>query len=189
MHHEKSKNNPPHKCLIFAQHRQTLDIIENCVLLRYFPTINYKKLDGSVPPIVRAQWAQKFNQADVEENFQKNAVVKKKEKLKSISVDGNVECIEGNIVKEKIKIGNQIVNKNNNENVYENENDDENRNENKSENDDEGNNCLESFGQGREQKRSSERGEYALNDLRILLMTTRSCGLGLNLTAADTVIL
>ena len=140
-----------------------------------------------------AQWAQKFNQADVEENFQKNAVVKKKEKLKSISVDGNVECIEGNIVKEKIKIRNQIVNKNDNENVNDNvndnENDDENDDEIKNENDDEGNDCLESSGQGKEQKRSSERGEYALNDLRILLMTTRSCGLGLNLTAADTVIL
>ena len=112
LHHEKSKNSPPHKCLIFAQHRQTLDIIENCVLLRYFPTINYKKLDGSVPPIVRAQWAQKFNQADVEENFQKNVVAKKKEKLKSIFVDCNVECIDGKIAKEKIKIRNQIGNKN-----------------------------------------------------------------------------
>ena len=76
-----------------------------------------------------------------------------------------------------------------NDNVNDNENDDENDDEIKNENDDEGNDCLKSSGQGKEQKRSSERGEYALNDLRILLMTTRSCGLGLNLTAADTVIL
>ena len=160
-----SKFNSQHKCLIFAEHRQTLDIIENCVLKRYFPTINYKKLDGSVPPIVRAEWAQRFNETDIEENFEKKKIEKKKEKLKSVSVLNDTDN-----VKEKKTV-----------------NDDENiRNDDRID-------YLKSDGQGRdrgrEQERPSEREEYALNDLRILLMTTRSCGLGLNLTAADTVIL
>ena len=56
-----SQGQIPHRCLLFAQHRQTLDVIESCVLKRYFPTVGYKRLDGSVPPTVRAQWAQIFN--------------------------------------------------------------------------------------------------------------------------------
>ena len=160
---------------------QTLDIIENCVFKRYFPTINYKKLDGTVPPVVRAEWAQRFNKTDIEENFEKKKIEKKKEKLKSISVLNDTGKFEIKMINEKNDV--QFENVKEKKTV----NDDENvRN-------DEGIDYSKNDGQGRdrgrEQERPSEREEYAFNDLRILLMTTRSCGLGLNLTAADTVIL
>jgi hypothetical protein len=132
-----------HRCLIFAQHRQTLDLIEKCVLQQHFPTVHYRKLDGTVPPAVRADVAHRFNTQD-----QGGAVLQ-------VGVDRN--AAEGTI------------------------------------RDDEGG---EGRGRGKGggigailtskmRARQSRRGD----DIRILLMTTRSCGLGLNLTAADTVIL
>ncbi len=38
-----------HRCLIFAQLKQTLDIIEHDVLGRHLPNLSFKRLDGSVP--------------------------------------------------------------------------------------------------------------------------------------------
>ena len=35
-----------HRCLIFAQHKKTLDLVEECVLSRYFPSIAYERMDG-----------------------------------------------------------------------------------------------------------------------------------------------
>jgi hypothetical protein len=81
------------KCLIFAQHRSVLDIIESLVFKRNFPFVPYRRLDGSIPPKDRFDVTEEFS------NGQQNSTA-----------------------------------------------------------------------------------------LRVLLMTTRSCGLGLNLQAADTVI-
>ena len=50
-----------HKCLIFARHRASLDIIETCVMQRLFPTVSYSRLDGSVSPSERAATAAAFN--------------------------------------------------------------------------------------------------------------------------------
>ena len=48
------------KCLIFAHHRSTLDIVEECVLRRHFPSVSYSRLDGSMPPMERARVAERF---------------------------------------------------------------------------------------------------------------------------------
>jgi TATA-binding protein-associated factor len=92
---KSNRGNSIHRCLIFAQHTSVLDIVETCVMQKYFPDINYSRLDGSVDPNKRGEIAKKFD----------------------------------------------------------------------------------------DQKNNS-----TTDDIRILLMTTRACGLGLNLTAADTVI-
>ena len=89
---------PPYlkKCLIFAQHRCVLDIIESLIFKKYFPFVRYSRMDGAVPPEKRNEIIEDFNSEVKNENKHK--------------------------------------------------------------------------------------------ELRILLMTARSCGLGLNLSAADTVI-
>lgn len=51
----------PHPCLIFAQHQSTLDLIETCVMKRYFPTVRYAKLDGRMPSQQRAEIIEAFN--------------------------------------------------------------------------------------------------------------------------------
>ena len=127
------ESHTPHRCLIFAQHRQTLDTIEQCVLRRYFPTVGYKRLDGSVQPTVRALIAQRFNSQD-KEILRKAGM--KSETLKSIKTTGNED---------------KILTRGSDKKVME--------------------------------------KSLLTDDIRILLMTARSCGLGLNLTAADTVIL
>jgi TATA-binding protein-associated factor len=92
-----------HRCLIFAQHKSALNMIEKCVMNQYFPGIHYERLDGDVSPINRGLIAQRFNN-------QKNSC-------------NNIHNIS-----------------------------------------------------------------LPKDDIRILLMSTKSCGLGLNLVAADTVI-
>ena len=42
------------KCLIFAQHTGTLDLLETCVMKRFLPSVSYRRLDGGVAPLVRA---------------------------------------------------------------------------------------------------------------------------------------
>jgi hypothetical protein len=133
-----------HRCLIFAQHRQTLDLIEKCVLQQHFPTVHYRKLDGTVPPAVRADVAHKFNTQD-----QGGAAT-----LVGVGRD----AAEGTI------------------------RDDEGGGGGRGGGGREGNGAILT---SKMRARLSRRGD----DIRILLMTTRSCGLGLNLTAADTVIL
>lgn len=54
-------NETPRKCLIFAQHRNALDIVEECVMRRYFPSVSYRRMDGSSAPTTRAQIAHDFN--------------------------------------------------------------------------------------------------------------------------------
>jgi TATA-binding protein-associated factor len=107
----------PHRCLIFAQHRAVLDVVESCVLRKYFPNVPFAKLDGSMPPALRARIARAFNDAS-------EVQVDKKSHVNAT-------------------------------------------------------------------QREDEVIEDTTNDTRprILLMTTHACGLGLNLTAADTVIL
>jgi TATA-binding protein-associated factor len=50
-----------HRCLIFAQLKQTLDIIENDVLGRHLQNLSFMRLDGSVPSHDRFAIQQKFN--------------------------------------------------------------------------------------------------------------------------------
>ena len=50
-----------HRCLIFAQLKQTLDIIENDVLGRHLQNLSFMRLDGSVPSHDRFAVQQKFN--------------------------------------------------------------------------------------------------------------------------------
>ncbi len=50
-----------HRCLIFAQLKQTLDIIEHDVLGRHLPNLSFKRLDGSVPPNDRFAVQTTFN--------------------------------------------------------------------------------------------------------------------------------
>eukprot|EP01041_Mallomonas_annulata_P002030 gene2030-3947_t len=58
-----------HKCLIFAQHLAVLDIIESCVMQRYFPGVAYRRLDGSVPPHRRAEIIDEFNENSDEDSI------------------------------------------------------------------------------------------------------------------------
>lgn len=53
------------KCLIYTEHRNCLDIIETCVLKRFFPTVSYERLDGSVPPLTRAKKVERFNSSSL----------------------------------------------------------------------------------------------------------------------------
>ena len=57
-----SGNRHVHRCLLFAQHRATLDMVEACVLRRFFPTVAYLRLDGSTAPAARAALAARFNE-------------------------------------------------------------------------------------------------------------------------------
>jgi hypothetical protein len=50
------------RCLVFAQHREALDLVETCVLRRYFATVPYARLDGAVPAATRAAVAAQFNE-------------------------------------------------------------------------------------------------------------------------------
>lgn len=128
----------PHRCLIFAQHRQTLDVIESCVLKRYFPDINYARLDGSVAPVLRAKTALKFNLQQQSDDYKR-----KEQTQRSV---GEMDGFEGPHASTSMELQGQ---------------------------------------KGVHQPLGLDQDD----DLRILLMTTRACGLGLNLTAADTVIL
>jgi TATA-binding protein-associated factor len=50
-----------HRCLIFAQLKQTLDIIQNDVLVHNLPNLSFKRLDGDVPPNDRFALQKMFN--------------------------------------------------------------------------------------------------------------------------------
>jgi SNF2 family DNA or RNA helicase len=113
------------KCLIFAKHQTVLDLLEKCILKRFFPTVSYARLDGHVSPESRYRISQQFQQgnSNVDSSFQ-----------------------------------------------------------------DQGN----SFGSLKSALpsgvRSDESSSPSQDSIQILLLTTRSSGLGLNLSAADTVI-
>ena len=138
----------PHRCLIFAQHRQTLDIIEKCVLKLHFPSVSYRRLDGTVPPIVRADIARQFNSQDdyttanKYENENENEIENEK------------------ITEESLNLNNMKASRN-----------------------------MKTLKKPSRRNETSNELKTVKGDIRILLMTTRSCGLGLNLVAADTVIL
>ena len=51
----------PHKLLIFAQHKSTLDIIEKYVLKDHFPSLPFLRLDGSISSESRFKIALQFN--------------------------------------------------------------------------------------------------------------------------------
>ena len=105
------------RCLIFAQHKATLDVVVSSVLNRFFPNVGYVILDSSTPPLKRASVAQTFNVQQYTNDPLSGA------------------------------------------------------------------SCL-----GDQEKERQERPVVGGCGTRLLLMTTRACGLGLNLTAADTVI-
>lgn len=155
------KNGMVHRCLIFCQHKSTLDLIESCVLKRYFPTVNYQRLDGTNAPHKRAYIAKKFN----------NQVNNKKFKY-SDNNSTNIGFI--NAKNHELLHNEQISNL---KNVFP---------------------TCSAIHKSRHnnsevevqymQQTDDDIDKEDNTDIRILLMTTRSCGLGLNLTAADTVI-
>lgn len=49
------------KCLIFAEHLHTLDVVETLVLKAVFPSLPYARLDGKVSAVQRAKVADDFN--------------------------------------------------------------------------------------------------------------------------------
>lgn len=127
-------NDSLHPCLIFAQHQMTLDLIETCVLKKYFPSVKYAKLDGRVPSNQRAKIIFDFNT----QNHDALALA-------------NCPSNENSVIPRLPKIA---------------------------------------FTGNSSHLPISEAGKEvaAENIPRILLMTTRACGLGVNLTSADTVI-
>ena len=125
-----------HRCLIFGQHTRVLDLIEKDVLQRYFPTVPYVRMDGSTPPVERAEIARRFND-QMFDNDQADLPTSPREAAKE----------EGSYASNTIAIQRIL-----------------------------------------RSQRQNSRGDSASRGIRILLMTSRSCGLGLNLTAADTVI-
>ena len=50
-----------HRVLIFAQHKSTLDLIEEIVFKVHLPQISYLRLDGGVDPTARYPIVSKFN--------------------------------------------------------------------------------------------------------------------------------
>jgi TATA-binding protein-associated factor len=121
-------SSPPmtHKCLIFAHHKASLDVIEALVMKGCFPHVPYARLDGNLPANKRFQIAQEFNQ-------------------NSPAVSPTSKGLTEDVIPELPSTAYQK--------------------------------------KAQEPHRSNQAEE-----LRILLMTTRACGLGLNLTQADTVI-
>ena len=63
--HDENDNNSAstadHRVLIFAQHKSTLDLIENLVFKAHLPNISYLRLDGSVEASARYPIVSKFN--------------------------------------------------------------------------------------------------------------------------------
>ncbi len=51
----------PHRLLIFAQLKQSLDVIEKILFQEHMPWITYRRLDGDTPPADRVQIAREFN--------------------------------------------------------------------------------------------------------------------------------
>ncbi len=135
------------KCLIFAQHKKCLDFIEEYILQKYFPTVKYGRLDGSVNPEKRFRIAQQFNQ--------RKQTLHPRDRVdfhstSSSHQDENLTAVEDNVISQLLTI-------------------------------------LQSTPIHTHASNNPETAEVD-NSLRILLLTTRSSGLGLNLSAADTVI-
>ena len=146
-----------HRCLIFAQHKATLDLVESCVLRRYFPSIHYERLDGSINANKRAMIAKAFNNqqqstSSVKEEIPlEQSVVMFNQHIKDIQADKIYQLrttFPSIISQQSSPSSNQTAGRVINDNT----------------------------------------DESGSKDIRLLLMTTKSCGLGLNLTAADTVI-
>jgi len=51
-----------HRCLIFGQHRSSLDAVEEYLLKIHMPSVVYRRLDGSVPITERQMVVDQFNQ-------------------------------------------------------------------------------------------------------------------------------
>ena len=131
---EEELSIPLHRCLIFAQHRAALDLVEGHVLRRYFPTVGYERMDGGMEPLKRSAVARRFNdqpRRGVKEAyaFQRGGDNSQQTALLMCALPAAARGNPPNAARKE-----------------------------------------------------------PVEDIRILLMTTRSCGLGLNLTAADTVI-
>jgi SNF2 family DNA or RNA helicase len=131
------------KCLIFAQHSVTLQLIEDLILKRYFPDVPYAKLDGNMKPQERFRIAQKFNAAADQKHAAEgddSVNFLAPQDTASTSVKNQEEIIAQlkHAIPRLVKSGNP--------------------------------------------------SETEDDEIRILLLTTKSCGLGLNLTKADTVI-
>lgn len=120
-------DSPTHKCLIFSQHKATLDLVEECVLSRYFPHVRYGRMDGDISPSQRSRIASLFNSS----------------RGCAASVLSNATAAATALPPSVVAAGGPSV-------------------------------------------EEEDGGELA--PLRLLLLTTRAGGLGLNLTAADTVI-
>ena len=52
----------PHKFLVFAHFRRTLDLLEHSVLRRHMPGVDYARLDGKVLPANRGEVVARFNE-------------------------------------------------------------------------------------------------------------------------------
>lgn len=52
------------KCLIFAQFKQSLDIVERLLFQPHMPSLRYLRLDGTVPPEERTKLVDTFHQDD-----------------------------------------------------------------------------------------------------------------------------
>lgn len=132
---------PMHRCLIFAQHRATLDLVEEHVLQRYFPDVGYERLDGSIDAAKRAAIARKFNS----QARRSEPVALTSTEEDEATRAAHVQLLKGRLPAAALKPTP---------------------------------NTGASAGLLQEPDQ----------DIRVLLLTTRACGLGLNLTAADTVI-
>lgn len=135
---------PLHRCLIFAQHRAALDLVEEHVLSKYFPSVGYERLDGSMEPLKRSAVARRFN---AQRRHGENA------SMMFVPDDG-----ESGAASRAQQVAQLMT-------------------------------ALPAAA-GRAGSTSAQNivDSPVDDDIRLLLMTTRSCGLGLNLTAADTVI-
>ena len=51
----------PHRALVFAQQKSTLDLIERLVFKKHLPSLQFLRLDGKVEQRERFDIAQKFN--------------------------------------------------------------------------------------------------------------------------------
>jgi SNF2 family DNA or RNA helicase len=124
------------KCLIFAQHQATLDLVEEIVFKHLFPQVKYTRMDGSVNPEQRFRIVQNFN--------------KGVQKMASVATRTGQQPEKARDVEELF-------------------------------------NRLKSAFPIAPQPEASVADDVEPS-IRFLLLTTRACSLGLNLTAADTVI-
>ena len=60
----KRKDGRQSKCLIFAQHTKSLDVVESHLFRPHAPSLQYLRLDGKTSPSERFKVAQRFNEDD-----------------------------------------------------------------------------------------------------------------------------